>query len=467
MRSSRILSIFLVVFTANLFAQSNAVPFIYQPLKPAAVRPGHAAFTLTVHGTGFVQGAVVSWNGGALPTTFVSESVIQALVPADAVAVHTTGSVTVANPGTIASNVVYLPVRDSSSSLTFEASHAQIEAGEIAVGDFNNDYRPDIAVQAQDPQSKYEYANVYLNQGYAHFKKIAGPLWGESASSIGERAADFNGDGNLDVLLCASEGEISPGACSVYLGNGAGALTPLSGSNINGCDSVGDVNGDGILDCVAIVEDSSGSGSALLVYLGKGDGTFDLAFSQDFGPGKGVIGWGAVLGDFNGDGHLDVAAQWVGHVAVFLGNGDGTFGSESDFPVTNYGSSMAVADLKGEGILDLITSGVSVLLGNGDGNFRAGSSVTVVNPTSIALGDMNGDGKLDLVVVGGGDANTQTVNTLLGNGNGTFQNPLTFSAGQFWSYANGEVADMNGDGKLDVVLEGTPAVEVLLQIPAQ
>jgi hypothetical protein len=375
----------------------------------------------------------------------------------------------VVNPGTIASNVVYLPVRYPASSVTFEQdSHANIEAGEIAIGDFNNDYRPDIAVQAQDPQSKYEYEDVYLNQGYGHFKKVAGPSWGERSYSIGQLAADFNGDGNLDVLSCASDGEISPGACSVYLGDGTGALTRLSGSNINGCDSVGDVNGDGILDCVTIYEDSSGLGSALLVYLGNGDGTFDLAFDQNFGPGKGgIIGWGAVLGDFNGDGHLDVAAQWVGHVAVFLGNGDGTFGAESDFAVENYGNSMAVADLKGNGILDLITSGVSVLLGNGDGTFRAGSSVAVTNPGSIALGDMNGDGKLDLVVVGGGDADSQTVNTLLGNGNGTFQSPLTFSAGESWSFLNGEVADMNGDGKLDVVLEGTPAVEVLLQIPAQ
>ena len=81
-----------------LLAQSNPVPFVNQPLVPSAIAPGGAMFTLTVHGTGFVSGSTVNWNGTALATTFVSSSQLTAQVPAANIATASTASVTVSNP---------------------------------------------------------------------------------------------------------------------------------------------------------------------------------------------------------------------------------------------------------------------------------------------------------------------------------------------------------------------------------
>jgi IPT/TIG domain len=111
----------LIGFTAA-FAQ-NPAPFLNQPLTPAAVAPGGAGFTLTVHGTGFVSGATVNWNGTPLATTFSSSSQLMATVPAANIATAITASVTVVNPGTSnASNVVFLSVVAPSSTVFY--SHA-------------------------------------------------------------------------------------------------------------------------------------------------------------------------------------------------------------------------------------------------------------------------------------------------------------------------------------------------------
>src|SRR4029077_19857391 len=77
---------------------SNSVPFVYQPLSPAAVAPGGAGFTLTVNGTGFVSGSTVKWNGSTRTTTFVTESKLTASVPQSDLANAGTASVTVVNP---------------------------------------------------------------------------------------------------------------------------------------------------------------------------------------------------------------------------------------------------------------------------------------------------------------------------------------------------------------------------------
>ncbi len=91
--------VYLLSGFSSAFAQ-NVVPFVNQPLVPAAVAPGGAGFTLTVHGTGFVSGATVNWNGTPLATTFSSSSQLTATVPAANIATADTASVTVVNPGT-------------------------------------------------------------------------------------------------------------------------------------------------------------------------------------------------------------------------------------------------------------------------------------------------------------------------------------------------------------------------------
>jgi hypothetical protein len=194
-----------------------------------------------------------------------------------------------------------------------------------------------------------------------------------------------------------------------------------------------------------------------------------LSFSPAVNYPVGATPFAVATGDFNGDGKLDlVTANYEGaSVSVLLGKGDGTFQAAQNFATGLYPSSVAVGDFNGDGKLDIVTANgrsntVSVLLGNGDGTFKAPIDTTLPSqwPTAVAVGDMNHDGKLDLVVTG---TNTTTnngfVDVLLGNGDGTFalasSTPLSRNGGPPGSVA---LADLNGDGKLDIaLLPGTQA----------
>jgi hypothetical protein len=146
MRTAGFVWAFMILATTLSAGQASPAPLIYQPLSPVSVKPGHVAFALGVHGTGFVPGAAVRWNGKPLQTRYISSSALQAQVPAANVAKPFTGSVTVANPVSIASNIVYLPVRQPSLTVTTTVDAVGLGSGEVTVGDFNNDGRPDISV---------------------------------------------------------------------------------------------------------------------------------------------------------------------------------------------------------------------------------------------------------------------------------------------------------------------------------
>ena len=185
------------------------------------------------------------------------------------------------------------------------------------------------------------------------------------------------------------------------------------------------------------------------------------------------------LGDFNGDGKVDLAVananQYgadVGNVSILLGNGDGTFQAAVKQFAGAYPYSVAVGDFNGDGKADLAVANrssgpndgnVSVLLGNGDGTFQAAVNQMIpgADPVAVAVGDFNRDGKADLAVandgVGGG------VSVLLGNGDGTLQAAVPYVTGSSGSLAVA-VSDFNGDGRTDLVVSNPfdPYVSVLL-----
>ena len=245
----------------------------------------------------------------------------------------------------------------------------------------------------------------------------------------------------------------------------ANAVPYGSGGQVATWVAVADVNGDRKPDIVVANEDSDSVG----VLLGNGDGTFAVAVAYDSG---GLDAFSVAVADVNGDRKPDIVVANVnsGTVGVLLGNGDGTFQKAvTYFSGALFADSVAVRDVNGDGKPDIEVAvntffdapgdgSVSVLLGNGDGTFQM--AVTYASggtfADSVAAKDVNGDGKPDLVVSNCGASGTGscadgTVGVLLGNGDGTFQTAVPYGSGGSygWSVA---VADVNGDGKRDIVV---------------
>jgi uncharacterized protein (TIGR03437 family) len=242
------------------------------------------------------------------------------------------------------------------------------------------------------------------------------------------KLADLNGDGKLDLIALSeatvpfSEYTSLAGTIWTFLGNGDGtfqagvSLSVFSLYELTNSASfaVGDVNGDKKPDVVLVVGSYQSPG-AFFSLLGNGDGTFTLgqnSVGQTSSFPQGPYG-SLALADVNGDGKLDLILAggtyptgypWI--VAVALGNGNGTFQTASTFPALD--GSVAIGDMNGDGFPDIVTSGGSILFGDGKGGFPTrhdyalpSASVTLDDdsaPPPVTLGDFDGDGYIDIIV---------------------------------------------------------------------
>jgi hypothetical protein len=341
----------------------------------------------------------------------------------------------------------------------------------LAVVDVNHDGAKDILAGGRNDLW------VFLGNGKGEFAEGKGSPF-KAGPSPGDLAiGDFNRDGNVDVAV-ANHGEK---LVTVLLGNGKGGFSFGPGSPFSVASTphphgivAADFNGDGILD-IAV---DSWQENKVLVLPGKGDGTFETPGTK-FDVGREPY-QRLRSADLNGDGHPDiVTSNWEGgSVTVLLGDGRGGFARAGgkDIPVPAYPFCVAIADFDGDQKLDIAIGhysghaddprkdGLSLLYGDGHGGFSlAGDSPVRVGhyPAMITAADVNADGIADIILPNTID---KTVTVFLGGRHGIRQadgSPIPVGA----DAQTVAVDDLNGDGKGDLVVGSldTDEIRVFLQ----
>lgn len=320
-------------------------------------------------------------------------------------------------------------------------------AGDMVSVDLNGDGKPDVVTANYVDHS----LSVLLNNGQGGFG--APNLYSAPAAHLDSLVgADVNGDGKPDIVTADSSGHLY-----TYLGAGDGALySPLTntiGSGLVYGLALGDVDGDGIVDIAAAVY----GGNQVQICKGDGAGNFDcsahpaLAVSHPYR---------VLLTDLNGDQQLDlvVTAAISGDAYVFVGDGKGGFGGTpySTLPITDNGWGISAGDVNGDSVPDLVFGafGNKVTLFKGlTGAFGFGGAITYASgllpdssPYFLSLADLNGDGKLDIAAA---NYNESTLSLLTNKGDGSFNPALNYAAGDT-TYPILAI-DVDGDGLTDIV----------------
>jgi hypothetical protein len=338
----------------------------------------------------------------------------------------------------------------------------------IAAGDLNHDGLPDIAVVSGEGGGMYPYLSYATGKGNGRFGRwLRGP---STYAPTFVLLADATGKGRLDALTNDS---INNGDMMVAFGNGHGGFqsyqdfTDLSVNSGNTL-AVADVNSDGIPDILGSGS-SNQCGACVFVMLGQGNEQFG---QPAFFSSGGQYPQGIAVGSLRNNGIQDIVVANYGggnsggNLGVLLGNGDGTFQNAVTYSVGQEPSSVVLGDFNGDGILDVALTSlykIHVLLGNGDGSFQpAKAHETGEFPHGIAAADFNGDGKLDLATLVTPNGRESYVSILLGTGDGTFRKPRKFGVRSL-AGMQFVVADFNHDGRHDIAtVNGDSTVSVLL-----
>ena len=367
-----------------------------------------------------------------------------------------------------------------------------IQNGPVAMvtGDFNGDGKPDLAIANGGSSS----ISVFLGKGDSTFLPPT-TYSVPSGCALGYlTTADFNRDRKLDLMAACTTGT----SLLVFLGRGDGTLNApvittlplfalvgnLIEGNFDGL-TIADFNGDGIPDAVLLMttDFSSTIDPAAYLLVGRGDGGFQTPSKMNLGNTSPL---GVAAADFNGDGKPDLAVL-AGNTAnlgalnfassetltIELGDGKGSFTAGATYPWAGSILSLVVADVNGDGKADIVSDGplllgdgsistsvLAVYLGKGDGTFQLPIATTQGSgtlPLAFGLADLRGIGKLDVVeglwaIAGDNTLGSGSLVVKQGNGNGTFQSPITLQ------FPSGSLplavvaADFNGDGRADLAL---------------
>jgi len=328
----------------------------------------------------------------------------------------------------------------------------------VAIADVNGDGKPDLVV-GNSSTSLGATMSVLIGNGDGTFgSKLDYPTNSDAQAIV---VTDVSGDGKADVAVAGLR------AVSVLLNNGNGTFAPKVDYTVGTIFfvprsiAIGDMNSDGKPDIVLASVSVVGDGNFVSVFLGSGNGSFaahtDSAFSGD------LTLFGVAIGDVNGDGKVDVVAGNINTnmASVLLGNGQGAFTSTVNSPTTSEPLSLISVDINGDGKLDLIAKGpadVTAMLGLGNGSFTEGVTYSIENSGAFSsqatvLADINRDGKLDIVSTG-----SNKLNILLGHGDGSFVSDAGKPGG-----VNSRrliAADANHDGNIDVIVNNSDYTSV-------
>jgi hypothetical protein len=338
----------------------------------------------------------------------------------------------------------------------------------VAIADFNRDGKPDLAVANTGSGD----VTVLLGDGKGGFAPAAGSPFSAGKNPNDVAVGDFDGNGTLDLAFPNHDTH----GVTVLLGDGKGGFRPAAGSPFTVASrphphgiAAGDFNGDRRLDLAV----ESWGDNAIEVLFGTGKGGFAPP-GRRFAVGR-MPYQRLRSADVNRDGKPDLlTTNFEGNsVSVLLGDGKGGFTNApgSPFPAGRSPFCQAIADVNGDGKLDVVVGGfsghpedpsadgVSVLLGDGAGSFRllAGSPFAAGRtPVAVAVGDLNGDGVPEIAVANmAGDTAT-----ILSRGpNGRYLRTATIPASGAEAVA---IGDLNHDGKGDLVIAALKSNEVLV-----
>jgi FG-GAP-like repeat len=307
----------------------------------------------------------------------------------------------------------------------------------LAVGDFNKDQNDDFLAGIG------QTAVFVPSNGDGTFGAVQTVSFPAPVVSV--KAVDFNGDTNPDVLVGMSNAQSSVG---VALGNGNGtfgSVTTFPGEG--SCRSIdgADLNSDTRLDIV------QGGAFGTTVFMQDSQGGIDQT-SLTLVAGRRATD--VVSGDFNEDGHIDLAAtnDLDRLVTIYIGDGSGGFSAGTDFGTLSLAVTMAVGDLDGDNHLDLafgsaIDNSIGVIFGGGDGTFGSGITLTPGSGANeVSIADMDNDNELDVISTNTSDG---SLSVFRHSTNRQFSPPITTPVAPLMTRS--EIGDVNGDNNLDVV----------------
>ncbi len=326
---------------------------------------------------------------------------------------------------------------------------------EMALGDVYGNGTMDVVVGYVQAWPGAAATNGAGQPGYSSWSSASYPV--EQGIAIGDFIEDDFGF--LDAVAIVT----SPtGSSLVALGNSFETLPffayyPVPLRDRPSRVVAGDWDQDGHLD-VAVLEPLA---TQVEILLGDGAGGFVSPIRTGANE-TGLAPLDIVAADFTGDGALDlaVANAFAGSVSVYRNDDNGDFSLVGEFDATDGARSLAAGDLDGDGVIDLAVASftedeVAILLGNGDGTFGSPDLVGLsqdAGAVDIALADFDGDADLDFVVALANESRVQVFQNQ--GGSGTFSPffPSKYSYNNLGELLQVEAADMTGDGQPDIVL---------------